>query len=89
MIKGINRQMIEITHTDSPYFERAFLLLRPQAAQASPDTLELIARRVVQQADSYTGLRRTRLRRWLSGAITFAVAAAIGAVGMWLALNGT
>lgn len=88
MIKGINRQMIEITHTDSPYFERAFLLLRPQAAQASPDTLEVIARRVVQQANSYTGLRRARLRRWLGVAALCAVAAAVGAAVMWIALGG-
>ena len=27
MIKGIHRQMIEVTHTGSPYFERAFLVV--------------------------------------------------------------
>lgn len=88
MIKGINRQMIEITHTDSPYFERAFLLLSPQATQASPDTLSLIARRVVQQADTYTDLRRTRLHRRIRTAVMCTVAAAIGAAAMWLILHG-
>lgn len=29
MIKGINRQVIEVTETGNPYFERALLVVRP------------------------------------------------------------
>lgn len=69
MIKGINRQMIEVTHTGSPYFERAFLVVRAGCSQPAEEALQSMAEKVVQQADSYAGLRqqrwRLRCRRWL------------------------
>ncbi len=87
MIKGVNRQMIEVTHTGSPYFERAFLVVRPQAGEPSPDTLECIARRVVQQADSYAGLRRQRQRLHLRRALLCGIGAVGGAAIMWLIMQ--
>lgn len=84
MIKGINRQMIEVTHTESPYFERAFLVVRPQAGEPSPDTLECIARRIVQQADSYAGMRHQWRRIRLRHALLCGIGAAVGAAVMWL-----
>ena len=30
MIKGINRNVIEVTKTDNIYYERAILILRPE-----------------------------------------------------------
>ena len=87
MIKGINRQMIEVTHTGSPYFERAYLVIRPHTSEPSADTLECIARRVVQQADSYAGLRQQRRRRrWRYAAVCVA-AGIIGAAAMWVAMQ--
>ena len=82
MIKGVHRQMIEVTHTGSPYFERAFLVVRggdvPEEGK-----LHTLAQKVVEQAGTYAGLKRQRwlcrLRRW-----GFAVlCAAGGAVVMW------
>ena len=51
MIKGINRQMIEVTHTGSPYFERAFLVVRAGCSQPAEEALQSMAEKVVQQAD--------------------------------------
>ncbi len=87
MIKGINRQMIEVTHTGSPYFERAFLVVRPQAGEPSADTLECIARRVVQQADSYAGLRRQRRLLHLRRALLCGIGAVGGAAITWLIMQ--
>lgn len=64
MIKGVNRQMIEVTHTGSPYFERAFLVVRTDSGQPSDKTLQQLAQRVVQQGETYAGLRRQRCRLW-------------------------
>jgi len=65
MIKGINRQMIEVTHTGSPYFERAYFVVRTDCGQPSDDTLRNLADKLVQQADTYSALRRKRRRlRW-------------------------
>ena len=45
MIKGIHRQMIEVTHTGSPYFERAFLVVRGDMA-ADEEKLRCMAQKV-------------------------------------------
>lgn len=84
MIKGINRQMIEVTHTGSPYFERAFLVVRAGSSRPSEEMLQQMAHKVVQQADSYAGLRRQRRRLWAQR-IAWSTACAIGGAGLlWL-----
>ncbi len=84
MIKGINRQMIEVTHTGSPYFERAFLVVRAGSSQPSDEVLRQMAHKVVQQADSYAGLRRQRARLWLSRLLWSALCSLSGAGLLWL-----
>ena len=84
MIKGINRQMIEVTHTGSPYFERAFLVVRAGCSQPSEEVLQRMAHKVVQQADSYAGLRRQRIRLWARRVIWSGICALGGAGLAWL-----
>ena len=60
MIKGVNRQMIEVTHTGSPYFERAFLVVRADCQHLEGDGLHRLAEKVVQQADTYAGIKLQR-----------------------------
>lgn len=31
MIKGVNKQILEVTNTDSPYFERIIYFVRPES----------------------------------------------------------
>ena len=83
VIKGVNRQMIEVTHTGSPYFERAFLLVRSGAALPPQEHLHSQAEKVVQKAGTYSGLRRGRWL-WRLQLAAFAVACSgVGAVLMW------
>ncbi len=84
MIKGINRQMIEVTHTGSPYFERAFLVVRTGSSQPSEEMLQSMAKKVVQQADTYAGLRRQRARLWVRRIAWSAGCAVSGAGLLWL-----
>ena len=84
MIKGINRQMIEVTHTGSPYFERAFLVVRAGSSQPSEEMLQRMAQKVVQQADTYAGLRRQRARLWARRLVWGAACATGGAGTLWL-----
>ncbi|MBQ4612198.1 MAG: hypothetical protein IJB26_01465 [Clostridia bacterium] len=84
MIKGVNRQMIEVTHTGSPYFERAFLVVRSGGSQPSDDLLQRLAQKVVQQADTYAGLRRQRTLVWLQRAAWSFLCGGIGAGVLWL-----
>ncbi len=85
MIKGVNRQMIEVTHTGSPYFERAFLVVRSGSQQPPEDHLHRLAEKVVQQADTYAGLRRGRYLRWLRRMALCLGSAAGGAAVLWVA----
>lgn len=83
MIKGINRQMIEVTHTGSPYFERAFLLVRSGAALPPQEHLHRQAEKVVQQAGTYTGLRQQRRMKWLYRGVFGLLCAGLGAALVW------
>lgn len=84
MIKGVNRQMIEVTHTGSPYFERAFLVVRGQSDCPDSDRLHRLAEKVVEQADTYAGLRRQRLRTRSRRLVEMLLAAVVGAGLCWL-----
>ena len=47
MLKGVNRQVIEISETGSRYFERAILIVRPEFFGEQAELLHSDARRVV------------------------------------------
>ena len=79
MIKGVHRQMIEVTHTGSPYFERAFLVVR-EGTLPGEEKLRHLADKVVEQAAGYAGLRRRRWRLWLWRGLCGAGCAAVGAL---------
>ena len=84
MIKGVQRQIIEVTHTGSPYFERAFLVVRGDGAAPAADTLQTMAHKVVEQAATYSGLRRERWRRRLWRGLFALGCAAVGAAMAWM-----
>ena len=62
MLKGVNRQMIEVSRPDDPYFEKALLVVRSGVDAVDPDALHSRAVNVLRQAGSYSGLRRKRRR---------------------------
>ena len=84
MIKGVNRQMIEVTHTGSPYFERAFLVVRTDGGQPSEKTLQQMAERVVRQGETYAGLRRQRQRLWVRRVLFALICGGSGAGLLWV-----
>ena len=84
MIKGVNRQMIEVTHTGSPYFERAFLVVRGGANPPPTEHLHRQAEKVVQQAGTYAGLRRQKRRAWVMRGVFALLSAGVGALCLWL-----
>lgn len=84
MIKGVNRQMIEVTHTGSPYFERAFLVVRG-GSLPEEERLHRMAQKVVEQAGTYAGLKRQRWRQTLRQGLFALACAGGGALIMWAA----
>lgn len=79
MIKGINRQMIEILDTGNPYFERALLVVQA-GMDTDTDILRREAQDVLATADSCSHLRRSRRRFLLSYLLLGVSSAAFGAL---------
>lgn len=63
MIKGVNRQMIEVTDTGNPYFERALLVVRPECMDQQDGRLHEEAQKLLRTSDGYAGLRLSRRSR--------------------------
>jgi len=47
MIKGVNRRIIEIKNTNSPYFERAVFYLRPHVLELPEEVSDAEAARFI------------------------------------------
>ncbi|MDD2361895.1 MAG: hypothetical protein PHH84_02895 [Oscillospiraceae bacterium] len=88
MIKGVNRQIIEVTETGNEYFERAFLVVRPSFADTVQGRLHDEARRFLRNAQGYSGLKINRARNLknmiIRGCSYGAAGALIGALLMSL-----
>ena len=50
MLKGINKQILEVTNTDSPYFEKIIFFVRPAGQQLSEKELHAQAEKVAKNA---------------------------------------
>lgn len=85
MIKGVNRQIIEINDTGNTYYEKAWLVVRPEFDSAQKELLEREAARLIKaiQAPSSFQRKSIKIKQW----IKFALAAALGALTCFLILN--
>ena len=79
MIKGINRQIIEILDTGNPYFERALLVVQ-SGIDADANALRREAQDVLAAADECSHLQRARRRFILSYVLSGFACAIFGAV---------
>ncbi|MGN0520689.1 MAG: hypothetical protein ACI4LB_08105 [Candidatus Fimenecus sp.] len=81
MVKGVNRQVLEIRETGSPYFERAFFFVKPEYADTDEKKLRAAAERILPQANKVPKVKRKRAKTlyyWLAGLL--ASAAGVGTV---------
>ena len=64
MLRGINRQVIEISETDCEYFERVMFFVKPECASVSEGKLRERANAIAGKADKppMTKIVRSRLR---------------------------
>ncbi len=76
MIKGVNRQIIEITETGSVYYERALLVVRPEYASAQRAVLEREAKRLLKSMKAPSCIKKRRAI--VARALRTGAAAAIG-----------
>lgn len=49
MIKGINKQILEVTNTESPYFEKIIFFVRPSSSSISEGKLQEEAEKLSQK----------------------------------------
>lgn len=88
MIRGVNRQIIEINNTGNPYFERALLFVKPEYAAAQEGRLRAEADRLIAglgrppQSDRTARRRGDRAaragrRRWAAIAVCVFLGAAL------------
>lgn len=83
MIKGVNRQVVEITETQCEYFERVLFFIKPEFSAVSEGDLKERATEIAQSAGMppATRLRKSRLRLALNmGAAAFVGAAISGGI---------
>lgn len=87
MIKGVNRQIIEVCDCSNIYFEKVLLFVRPQLEQKEQAVLEKEANRLVEgfgrppKAIGFSGRRRKQRRNaFIRSVVWCGVGAAICAL---------
>lgn len=62
MIRGISRSVIEVTETDSVYYDRALLVIKPEYASAQHELLEREAKRLLNEMGAPSVLQKNKGR---------------------------
>lgn len=77
MIKGINRQVIEITNTGSNYYEKAWLVVKPEYSYLHQSMLEREAKKIIKDTGEPSCMKAKRnFGFWL---LRLGISAACGA----------
>lgn len=85
VIKGVNRQVVEITETQCEYFERVLFFIKPEYSSVSEGDLKERATAIAESAGMppATRLKKNRIRLALNmGAAACAGAAISGGIFM-------
>lgn len=88
LIKGINRQVVEITETRCEYFERVLFFVKPEFSAVSEGDLKERASAIAQSVGMppATRLRKNRIRRALNMSAAAIGGAAVSA-GIFFAVS--
>lgn len=60
MIKGVNRQVLEVTNTENPYFERIIFFVKPEYSNTDRAKLKKEAEELAIKSQKPPKIRRTR-----------------------------
>lgn len=60
MIKGVNKQILEVTNTDNPYFERIIFFVKPEYKNEDRALLEREAQTISKRAKKPPRIRRSK-----------------------------
>lgn len=66
MLRGVNRQVIEVTETNNLYYEKALLVIRPEYTGAQRHILEKEAKAMLKRMKPPSAIKvRSKLWYWL------------------------
>lgn len=86
MIKGINRQVVEVRETDSEYFERILFFIKPEYAAVSEEKIRERASIVANKGQKPPSSKITRENRTekIKPFIFLLAGVIIGALAVWV-----
>lgn len=84
MVKGVNRQIIEINNTDSEYFEKALLFLRAGKSPYEKEAAEKEAKEYIRSLEEGSAKPAKRPMKLLIAALTVCLALSLTAVAVLL-----
>ena len=71
MIKGINKQILEVTNTESPYFEKIIFFVRENSSQISESKLQEEAQKLSQKIKKPPREKRSAKKMFSTGIFMF------------------
>lgn len=77
MIKGINKQILEVTNPESKYFEKIIFFVRPEGQSVDENVIKNEAEKISLQMRKPPRLKRT-LKQKLATAIYFSLGIGAG-----------
>ena len=78
MLKGTNKQILEVINTESPYFERIVFFVRPEKSSVSEETLKKEAQTISARVKK-PPKQKIPAARIVKGAVYVALGAGAGA----------
>ena len=82
MIKGVNRQVIEISETDCEYFERVMFFVKPEFVNVSEGKLRERANVIAGKNDRPPMMKIVRNRIWTAVSLLAAAGAGAGVTAL-------
>ncbi len=77
MLKGINKQILEVTNTNSPYFEKIIFFVRPNTSAVGEKALENEAKKLASQMNKPPKEKKS-FRQFAKGAVYVFLGAGAG-----------
>lgn len=85
MLKGVNRQVVEVSHPESAYFEKVLFFVKPEAARINESKLKDKANALIKEAANPPRERskdkdKSRMKQFLKLTAAAAGGAAVSAI---------
>ncbi len=80
MVKGVNRQVLEIHETGCEYFEKALFFVRPEYSAESEGKLKGNALKSIRNSTTLPKTRKQKVKSKVLFFVEMAVSAGLGAV---------